>query len=342
MVAGLSDTVAAIEMTPMRLRVRGTAGCGKSTVALNVVERAAEAGRRVLMVCFNRALAEKLKASAPPGAKVLTFHALLDLFLKSRGVTLAYARMGEPGFWAEVHEQVIAEAVPPEWTFDTLVVDEGLDFDAEWFELLQLFLVAEADVVWLEDADQAIRWGLGPRKELDVALADFVGYRTRANYRSPQSIVEAIRDRLPMFEFEAANPLPGLGVGEHREPVEKQSRRVAAIVSDLVRRGFAHDDIVVLSMRGIGKATLSKAERVGNFTLARPTGTYDLLGNQEFTPGQIRFETIHRFKGQEAPAVILTDVVHSADGGDVADHADRLMFAAITRATVRLDIVETA
>ena len=341
MVAGLSDAVGAIEMTPMRLRVRGTAGCGKSTVALAAAERAAQAGGRVLLVCFNRSLAEKLKAAAPPDATVTTFHGLVDRFLEACGAPLDHGRMGEPGFWTGAQEKVIAQTVGEDWTFDTLIVDEGQDFDAEWFDILSLFLAPGAAIVWLEDADQAIRYGLGPRDALDERLEGFVGYRTRANFRSPLLVADAIRDRLPMFEFEAANPLPGLGVGHHAEPVEKQSRRVAAIVSDLLKQGFRHEDIVVLSLRGVSGATLSGAERVGNFTLRRPTGTYDLLGNQEFTSGQIRFETIHRFKGQEAPAVILTDVTHRPDGGTEPDLADRLMFAAMTRATVRLDVVET-
>ena len=63
--AGLVGAVAGIEITPLRLRVRGTAGSGKSAVALAVAERAAGTGQRPLMVCFNRPLAEKLRAAAP-------------------------------------------------------------------------------------------------------------------------------------------------------------------------------------------------------------------------------------------------------------------------------------
>jgi hypothetical protein len=58
-------------------------------------------------------------------------------------------------------------------------------------------------------------------------------------------------------------------------------------------------------------------DRVGSFTLARPDGQYDLLGNQLYSNGQIRFETIQRFKGQEAPAIILTDVPPEAMGPDL-------------------------
>src|SRR5664280_3064355 len=104
---GLADTLAAIEMTPLRLRVRGTAGCGKSIVAGRFAEGAAAAGKRVLLVCFNRPLAERLKMTVPQGALVDTFYGLMDRFLKSHGHTLAYERMGAPSFWEDVQERVI-------------------------------------------------------------------------------------------------------------------------------------------------------------------------------------------------------------------------------------------
>ncbi len=341
--AGLVGAVAAIEMTPLRLRVRGTAGSGKSTVALAAAERAVEAGQRPLVVCFNRPLAEKLRAAAPPAATVTTFHGLLDRFLQARGQKLSFEGANAPGFWARVAERVIEEEIDEGWRFDTLIVDEGQDFDAEWFGILRLFLREGAGMLWLEDETQAIRYGLGPRDALDAALAreGFIGYRTRANYRSPQSIAEAIAVRLPGMPFEAMNPLPGLGVGHHRAAAAEQGRRVGAIVSDLLKSGFARGDVAVLSLKGLGSATLAGEAKAGAFTLRRPTGTYDLLGNQVLTEGQILFDTIHRFKGQQAPAVVLTDVGPPPSDPKRRAYADRVLFAAMTRVTVRLEVVET-
>ena len=70
--------------------------------------------------------------------------------------------------------------------------------------------------------------------------------------------------------------------------------------------------------------------------MSRPTGAYDLLGNQLFENGQLRFDTVYRFKGQQASAIILTDVDPDQDR---PDHAERLLFTAMTRATVRLELV---
>ena len=154
---GLADTLSAIEMTPLKLRVRGTAGCGKSVVASRFAESATAAGKRVLLVCFNRPLAERIKMNAPKGAYVDTFYGLMDRFLISRGHKLAYERMSEPNFWEDVQERVIGETIGPEWKFDALIVDEGQDFEPQWSEILRLFLKPDADLLWLEDLDQSIR-----------------------------------------------------------------------------------------------------------------------------------------------------------------------------------------
>jgi len=199
---------------------------------------------------------------------------------------------------------------------------------------------AECRHLWLEDPDQAIRLDKANDSASEPAYkslgSQFVGFRARANYRSPETISRYIQRVLP-FDFLPSNPLPGLGVGAvtYKAP-EDQSKRVAAIVTNLVRTGFRHSDIVILSMRGLARATFAHEKRIGSFTLSRPTGEYDLLGNQLFESGQVRFDTVYRFKGQQAPAIILTDVEPNQDR---LKHAERLLFAAMTRATVRLELI---
>ena len=66
------------------------------------------------------------------------------------------------------------------------------------------------------------------------------------------------------------------------------------------------------------------------------SGDYDACGNQVLTDGQITFESIYRFKGQESPAVILVDIDPRVDR---RDREDRLLYCGMTRATIRLDLV---
>ena len=221
-------------------------------------------------------------------------------------------------------------AIPDDWLFDTLIVDEGQDFEQEWYDILMLFLTPGAEILWLEDADQNI-YGTEP-----VTLPGFTGFRADTNFRSPERIATFIRDVLP-FRFEIGNDLPGLGVGVHGyDDPEEQLRIVARLVRDLIRRGFAHRDIVVLTCRGVASSVFSGCEKVGKVRLRRFTGDYDLFGNQLSTEGELAFDSVYRFKGQEAPAVILVDVDPSPDR---MDREQRLLYCGMTRASVRLELV---
>ncbi len=157
-VGPLASVLTNLEMTPFRLRVTGTAGSGKSLVAREFFARSAAAGKRVLLTCYNRPLAERLKHSVRESGHVNTWYGFCHAFLESRGHRLDFDRMKrDPRFWQEVQERVTAEPIPDEWLFDTLIVDEGQDFEAEWFEILQLFLRDGADILWLEDPAQNLR-----------------------------------------------------------------------------------------------------------------------------------------------------------------------------------------
>ena len=92
----------------------------------------------------------------------------------------------------------------------------------------------------------------------------------------------------------------------------------------------------MLTCHGVGNSVFSACEKVGKVRLRRFTDDYDLFGNQLSTDGQLAFDSIYRFKGQEAPAVILVDV---DPGPDRMDRAQRLLYCGMTRAVVRLDIV---
>jgi hypothetical protein len=320
----LVQLLANLEMAPLRLRIYGTAGCGKSLIAAQFFQKAVAQGKRPLLVCYNRPLAEKLKATLASGGVVTNFHGFCDQFLKSQGRTPVYDD------WPRLVESVMGETIPDAWRFDAVIVDEGQDFEQEWVEVLRLFLRDQPDMVWLEDPDQNVR------ERPPVELPGFVGYRARINYRTPRTIAKAIQEMLPV-DFEIGNPLPGLGVGttSYADPAE-QPAIVARLIDGLLRKGFSHSEIVILTMHGVKSSVFSERDRVGNFTLRRFTGEYDLFGNQVLTAGQITFDSVRRFKGQQAPAVILVDVEEDPAH---PERTQRLLFTGMTRATVRVELV---
>jgi hypothetical protein len=325
---GIAELVDNLEMHPFRLRVSATAGSGKSLLAVRFFERMVESGKRPALVCFNRPLCEQLKTTVREGGYVNTLYGFFNEFLKSRGQHLNFDEMrSDPKFWAKVQEKVVAEDIPDEWRFDTLTLDEGQDFDEESIEVLKLFLNDDAALLWLEDPDQNLR------RNRPAGKNGYVHYRSNTNYRTPVSIARFIGETLSV-ECRFMNPLPGLGVDVRGyDNPRAQPILAAKVVDDLMRQGFKHEDIVILTCRGLKSNVFKDIESVHNVPLIKFTGEYDADGNQLFTNGRLRFDSIQRFKGQQAAAVILADVDPDPEK---PDRAFSSIFCGMTRATVKL------
>ena len=83
---GLAELLFRLEMDPFRLRIGGTAGCGRVSSPGRHMIGTIENGRRPLLVCFNRNLAERLRARVKAGGYVDTWNGFCAKFLESQGV----------------------------------------------------------------------------------------------------------------------------------------------------------------------------------------------------------------------------------------------------------------
>lgn len=325
---GLVRLAERLDMEPWRLRVRARAGSGKSQLALRTAERALERGRTTLYVCFNRPLAERVQAVLDR-TSVETFHGYCRQLIELRGGSFDISRAEEPQFWREVVEQVETLVLDDSPGIETLIVDEGQDFEQEWFEILRLCLTDDAEILWVEDPLQ----NLGYREA--VALPGFVTYTTDENHRSPPAIQRALRKWLGV-SCSSNNDLAGDPVECHYyASIEEQTGLLDERVAALVEAGYAPEDIVILSVHGFRRSALSEARSVAGYPLRRFKGEYTEDGQQRYTTGRLTFESVYRFKGQQAPAVILTDI----DFSDWrADHAQRVLYTGMTRARRHLEL----
>jgi superfamily I DNA and RNA helicase len=142
------------------------------------------------------------------------------------------------------------------------------------------------------------------------------------------------------IDFEYENDLDGLGVGLHAvSELEGQVSEVTGILKKLKSLGFALADIAIISCKGSQSSVFSALDKIGKYRLKRFTGEYDSSGNQVYTEGDILFDSIFRFKGNQSPAVILVDIDKTES---LSDRDRSVLFCGMTRATVRLDIISAA
>jgi hypothetical protein len=108
-----------------------------------------------------------------------------------------------------------------------------------------------------------------------------------------------------------------------------------AAVERCLQRGFGLSDVALVSLRGRAHSVLQGASQLGPWTLNHFTGKYDEGGNALWSGGQLLIDSVRRFKGQAALAVVLTE----CDLAQLIPLNRRLLFVGLTRARVHLEWV---
>ena len=323
---GLAEWGRRIEASPHRLRVTGTAGSGKTQLALAVLNDARAAERRALYVCYNRPLADHIARIAPSQAEVVTYHQLCDRMLTNAGQPPDFSR---PDAFTQLVEDFIALPLLP--CYDELIVDEAQDFTAEWHDSLLRLIPSEGRAWWLEDPMQ----NLYDRPE--VELPGWVRLTSECNFRSPSDIVALLNRILaPARPFTAGSPLArsGVEVMVWEDETEMMSRTRQAIAR-AIGLGFRREHIALVTFRGRENSSFTGLERLGQHSLRAFTGRYDLVGSPEYTQGDFLIDSVHRFKGQAAPCVIFTEIDFEA----LSERNRRKLFVGATRAGMKLMLV---
>jgi len=325
---GLALWARRLEFDPFRLRVIGTAGSGKTQLALAVLQDAAAQGRRALYVCFNRPLADHLSQLAPEGAEVASFHQLCDRRLRAAGEAIDYR---QPNPFAQIEERFGALSVAEAAQCDELVIDEGQDFQPAWKDALLRWLRPAGRAWWLEDPMQRL-YDRPP-----VELPGFVTLRAETNYRSPRDVLGYVNRLLaPPRPIEAASPIAG-GEVEFLTYTDAESlvATTKRAVTKALQSGFRIADTVLVTFSGRERSLLRSFDQIGPHRLKSWQGRYDLFGKPEFSDGDLLIETVYRFKGQSAPCVVLTEVDFEA----FDQMAQRKLFVGLTRASMKLLVV---
>jgi hypothetical protein len=325
---GLAHWARQLDFSPFHLRVTGTAGSGKTQLALAEFRATLETGRRPLYLCYNRPLADHFRAIAPEGGLIATFHAFCQQRLRAAGQTPDFSR-------PDAFDRLIADAarlpVDEPYRFDTVIVDEGQDFSEEWRDLAFRHATPEARLIWLEDPMQNL-YARPP-----VPLPGWVGIRSFANFRCPRSVVRMLQAILPVdMPIEAASPIDA---SEVEILTYRDDASLLQTLKEGIRlcysEGFRKEDVAVVTYSGRNNSRLLTYDRIGPHTMRRFTGEYDLLGAPVFSEGDVLIESVYRFKGQSAPAVVFAEI----DFDVLDEKVVRKFFVGATRAMMKLVLV---
>lgn len=292
-----------------RLRVRGCAGSGKTLLALRRAAILANQGKRVLLLCFNLLLAEHLRrltADLPN----LRAQAVNDFLCE----LLGREDDGDPEFWHTLARDALpaARALAEAHAYDAIIVDEGQDLSpAVWAAVKALVPEDAAFMVFYDPAQNIFRRDLSALPSFPWPEAVLT-----VNCRNTRAVFEALVPYAPrdVAAFPAAPPgdLPEVLTASTREGVRV---RLRAVLQRLL---------------GEHRVPVSDVVLMGAHAFHR-MGLDDILAAY---PG-LRYFTYRKFKGLEAPVLILIDV---SDADPLWDRAAR--YTAISRAIHKLILLE--
>ena len=331
--SGLHDLPLALEFSPWRLHVQAAAGSGKSVLAMEIYRRAIAQGERVLVACYNRPLADLLQHSLDNAVDVNNFHGHCVRWAQQYGdPALAKESLMPHGeFWDKLVDNM-ADVADKAGPYDWLIVDEGQDFHPDWFEVLRLAMKEDFKCLWLEDREQC----LIPKP--CAVPQGFVKYTCRDNFRTPQKIAQFI-DKTLGKDIIWRNPLPGLApVVSPYESEAEQVDLLAERITALKTAGFRPDQIAIVSLRGQSSAIFRDLDKIAGHRIRKFSGDHDEQQQAIYTDGEIGAETIHRFKGQQAPAIVLTDV-EMLTKKDRTESEEAVLWCGLTRALVACEIL---
>jgi len=126
-----------------RVLVLGTAGSGKTMLAMARAQRFAEEGKKTLFLCYNKGLADWLAALVPDDARrnfsIYHFHKLCSEWCWMAGIPFHVPADDDGAFWRDDAADLLDRAIDRNSTrFDAIVVDEAQDFYPDWWMPIEL------------------------------------------------------------------------------------------------------------------------------------------------------------------------------------------------------------
>jgi hypothetical protein len=295
-----------------RVVVQGSAGTGKTLIAVADAERLAARGKRVLLTCHSNALRDHLAARVQhePKITVLAFQQLCAELIAAGGV----ADPREAGQRTEEYYDVLRPTAaleawcdlkePPEW--DALIVDEAQDLlTGPSSDLLDAVLKGGwSGGIWRVYLDpiQDI-FGASHRDVIDRICKDAFSFRLQTNCRNTAQIGRdtaiaaqcAIQETLPV---QGPNPV-WLAYAAERDHLRQFGKQLRSWLDD----GIHPEDITILSPVRRHNSVLANGLPPG-----MPCRLIDgPVVDREQRRGAIQFATVAAFKGLESDVVLLLD-----------------------------------
>lgn len=312
-----------------QVRIIGGAGTGKTFIAMKKAARDAATGKKVLFLCCNKELARFVKEKVD-SSDLIDFRTYESLVVEV---------VGEKAFSeADINEngnKACFDLVSEKQGFkkyDSIIVDEGQDFDEDMGLTVRLFLSDDkkSSLYVFYDVNQNVF-----QHKYDNSFAiEYPPFILRYNIRNTGCIYKCAVDNTGLGADTVANQLLGVEPDiMNFNSVLQGIKGLSNVVTRLTQKEYVStSSIVILSDEPYERSILATEKRVGSFDISFS----DLRDIKET---EICFKTAAEFKGLEADVVIY--LKNEYPGAVQNDIERRREYVALTRARYYLYVLNT-
>jgi hypothetical protein len=311
-----------------RCLVKGSAGTGKTMIAIESAVRAAADGKRVFLTCYNRLVGQWMQKQLGQWNDRITVSSLHG-YLENIAKGLDHDRSQQNFFTSympALAKEIFDKNIIPK--FDRLIIDEGQDlitpqYLALFDSMLNGGLINGQWEIYSDFERQAIFTQLSKDQMLSLinGFIKPVNFVLTINCRNTREIGEETSllsgFEKPPFLLEHLEGIPVDYIFYENETEKMQ--KLTTLLQKLKDQGLPDKDLIILSPRKFENA----------FPVNLPTANITELKTIADTriKGTIWFSTIQGYKGMESNYVILKDI------DDLSGEAARsLLYVGMTRA----------
>jgi len=293
-----------------RCCIEGVAGSGKTFLAIEQANRFARLGQKTLFVCYNRTLAEWVKASVSEEytqfIDVYHFHSLCAVMCNLAKIPFKPPVNAPDKFFRSEATGLLLDAIEKVGSkYDAVVVDEGQDFDSQWWLPLELLCHKEdmSSFFLFYDPAQNLYVDRVALPELGNSFPLPINCRNTRRIAAACSSIKKIDIKTHM------NAPEGNEVQCYEySSAEDQLKKCKTKLNELRKGGLETRQIVIQS-------PLRKENPDSSFKSISKIGSDQIVTDfNDWHDGRgILFTTIRNFKGLEADAVIMVDLPEPKD-----------------------------
>ena len=301
-----------------RVKISGCSGSGKTLLSILLASDLASSGKRVLLTCYNKALALYLESvfSHQPNVVVASYHALCLRMGTKAGIPIPGG--WNSSVWEKKFPQVLESAMQacPSLKFDAVLVDDAQDLKSKWWLSLTSCLkdIDKSGLYYFMDNNNLFYESNNSLPEVELS------YNLLENLRTPRKLCPFVRPGYvssPRFKSRAI-------VGEAPEFFHCETREdVRLTISHLfdgltTSGGIRAQEIAVLTPR---LTKQSDAYSCSTKNCGRLVVRYSNTSNHALLS---RVET---FKGLEKRCILLVDLDEQFASQDLEEKLKTLYLA---------------